>query len=106
MIGDAPVPAQWVADRQSKIVQVQDSKELKPCECKTVPILSAVSKGLLKTHKVQSTGRHIHKQVRKYRDRYIGATNLILENKNIKNASSYSELHLQKKALYLRYCRL
>ena len=66
MIGDAPVPAQWVADRQSKIVQVQDSKELKPCECKTVPILSAVSKGLLKTHKVQSTGRHIHKQVNKF----------------------------------------
>jgi len=65
VIGDAPVPAQWVADRQSKIVQVQDSKELKPCECKTVPILSAVRKGLLKTHKVQSTGRHIHKQVRK-----------------------------------------
>ena len=66
VIGDAPVPAQWVADRQSKIVQVQDSKELKPCECKTVPILSAVSKGLLKTHKVQSTGRQIHKQVRKF----------------------------------------
>ena len=81
VIGDAPVPAEWIAKRKNKLVRVKltpfqkycvksvsfqmaEKTQLKSFTCDTLPILTNVSEGLLRTHKSQTTGKKVHRQVR------------------------------------------
>ena len=78
VIGDAPVPAEWISKRKNKLVrasnlfrdrsvtrrfQMAEQKELKPFSCEALPILTNVSEGLIRAHKSQTAGKRIHRQV-------------------------------------------